>query len=81
MFEIMTHSMVIFQIKNFVSKMYSGVHKTEIIVLPVHPCDKPNKGGCEQICDKDGEKAVCSCVSPYDYTLSANGKTCDKSKE
>ena len=27
----------------------------------MHPCDKAEKGGCEQICNKKGEKALCGC--------------------
>ena len=45
--------------------------------LPVHPCDKETKGGCDQICNKDGDDAVCACNEP-DYKLAEDGKSCDK---
>ena len=46
----------------------------------VHPCDREGKGGCEQVCNKDGVNAKCSCGPAEDFTLNADGKTCDKSK-
>ena len=55
-------------------------YKFLFFVLPVHPCDKATKGGCEQVCNKDGENAKCSCEPAEDFTLNADGKTCDKSK-
>ena len=45
----------------------------------VHPCDKDTKGGCDQTCNKDGEKAKCSCT-PVDFKLGEDGKTCDPGK-
>ena len=45
-----------------------------IFCLVPHPCDEATKGGCAQICTKDGDNAVCSCSSG---TLNADGKTCD----
>ena len=45
----------------------------------VHPCDKADKGGCEQTCEKKGEEEyICSC--PVGYKLNDDGKKCDKSK-
>ena len=42
---------------------------------PVHPCDKPNKGGCQHICNKDGKKTVCSCKKGF--TLEEDGESCE----
>ena len=42
----------------------------------VHPCDKDTKGGCQQTCNKDGDKAKCSCA-PVDFKLGEDGKSCD----
>ena len=42
-----------------------------------HPCDLPTKGGCDQTCNKEGDKAVCSCTAP-EYKLGADGKSCEK---
>ena len=45
----------------------------------VHPCDKADKGGCEQTCEKKGEEdLVCTCGEGF--KLNADGKKCDKSK-
>ena len=45
----------------------------------VHPCDKADKGGCEETCEKKGEEEfICSC--PVGYKLNDDGKKCDKSK-
>ena len=43
----------------------------------VHPCDKPNKGGCDQRCNKDGDQFNCSC-KPIDYILAEDRKSCTK---
>ena len=48
-----------------------------ICLLSVHPCDKETKGGCDQICNKDGDDAVCSCNEP-DYKLGEDGKSCEE---
>ena len=45
----------------------------------IHPCDKKSKGGCDQTCTKDGEKAVCSCT-PVDFKLGEDGKSCEPGK-
>ena len=34
----------------------------------VHPCDRKNKGGCDQICTKNGDKYTCSCKSGFRLT-------------
>ena len=49
------------------------------IVIPVHECDKPTKGGCEQICTKKGDEAICKCKTP-EFKLSTDGKSCDKGR-
>ena len=48
-----------------------------MFVFPVHPCDKPTKGGCSQDCVKKGETFVCTCKIP-DFKLNDDGKTCDE---
>ena len=45
----------------------------------VHPCDKETKGGCDQICVKNGEKHTCACNAP-EFKLGDDGKKCDKGK-
>ena len=48
-------------------------------LISVHPCDKTTKGGCEHVCEKDGDEPVCKCNK--DYKLNElNKKTCSKSK-
>ena len=42
----------------------------------VHPCDKPNKGGCSQLCNKRKEWHVCSCKAGF--LLAEDKKTCKK---
>ena len=42
----------------------------------IHPCDTENKAGCEHICQKKNEKAVCKCKPGY--TLKEDGKSCRK---
>ena len=44
--------------------------------IETHPCDKPNKGGCQQICSKKGDEAECECDEGF--KLAADGKSCDK---
>ena len=46
------------------------------IFFSVHPCDKDTKGGCDQTCNKDGDKAKCSCT-PVDFKLGEDGKSCE----
>ena len=41
----------------------------------MHPCDRDNQGGCDQICLKDGKMAKCTCREGYE--LSEDGITCD----
>ena len=50
-----------------------------MVIFLVHPCDKAEKGGCEQTCEKKGEEEyICTC--PVGYKLNDDGKKCDKSK-
>ena len=42
------------------------------------PCDEATKGGCEQICNKDGDNAVCACDSQH--FLNVDGTSCDESR-
>ena len=42
----------------------------------VHPCDKPDKAGCQQICKKVGEEPQCACEAGYKLV----GEECEKSK-
>ena len=41
----------------------------------VHPCDKETKGGCEHVCNKDGDEAKCSCNDGY--KLAEDGQECE----
>ena len=41
----------------------------------VHPCDEKTKGGCDQICNRQGKKATCSCEP--DFKLQEDGRTCE----
>lgn len=47
-----------------------------IPLFSVHPCDQPDKGGCEQICNKKGDEGQCGCNEGYKLV---DGKTCEKS--
>ena len=42
----------------------------------VHPCEKEEKGGCSDICKKNGLSVTCSC--PEEYELMEDKKTCKK---
>ena len=42
--------------------------------VKIHPCDKKDKGGCEQTCTKYGDNAKCECDSGK--VLNQDGKTC-----
>ena len=49
------------------SALFRGctVFRTVLIIslihFPVHPCDQPSRGGCNQVCNKAGDVAICSC--------------------
>ena len=45
--------------------------------FPVHPCDKEH-GGCEQICQKKGNEALCKCRPGF--LLAEDGKRCNPGK-
>ena len=45
-------------------------------MFSVHPCDQPDKAGCEQVCNKEGDEGKCDCNEGY----KPNGKKCEKSK-
>ena len=42
----------------------------------MHICDRGQNGGCEQICNKKGNQATCSCKKGFD--LSEDGKSCEE---
>merc|ERR1712179_487883 len=44
--------------------------------IPVHACDGPDKGGCEQVCHKSGDGSFCGCKEGY--RLAKNGRSCVK---
>ena len=48
--------------------------------LSVHPCDKDDKGGCEQVCEKKGEEAVCKCNEGFKPTEEDANK-CEEGKD
>ena len=45
----------------------------------VHPCDKANKGGCSQLCNKRKEWHVCSCNAGF--LLREDKRTCIKGRQ
>ena len=42
----------------------------------MHPCDKGNNGGCDQVCNKNGNSSSCSCNDGY--KLAVDEVTCDE---
>ena len=44
----------------------------------MHPCELSTKGGCEHVCNENGDEAKCSCDDGYE--LKEDGKGCSKSK-
>ena len=46
-------------------------------LLLVHPCDRADKGGCSQICNKKGDDAFCACNNGF-VLDEINKKTCRK---
>lgn len=48
-------------------------------VFIVHPCDRPDKGGCSDKCEKKGENKVCACTKKGEV-LQKDGKKCKKRK-
>ena len=47
-----------------------------MISFSVHPCEKEDNGGCQHVCEKDGDDAKCSCHDGF--KLAADGKSCEK---
>lgn len=45
-------------------------------IVTVHPCDRPDNAGCEQVCNKEGDNGVCACNEGYKLV----GNACNKSK-
>ena len=48
------------------------------ISFSVHPCDKPNQGGCEHLCIELGHDFICECEK--DFYLDIDDKTCIECK-
>ena len=47
----------------------------------MHPCERADKGGCSDICEKDGDNVVCKCNNPTTHKLDIAGKKkCIESK-
>merc|ERR1712007_369686 len=42
----------------------------------VHPCDTEEKGGCAQMCEKEGDNVKCGCAEGF--VLGGDGKSCEK---
>lgn len=51
----------------------------KFIFLLVHPCDRNDNGGCNQICNKDGDDVQCGCAAGFKFADNDN-KTCVISK-
>ena len=49
-----------------------------IFLLPVHPCDTTNNGGCNQICNKRNHAYECACQEGF--ALGEDRKTCSEGK-
>lgn len=48
----------------------------ETFLILVHVCDSGNNGGCDQICNKDGDQAACTCRKGF--KLSSDKVSCIK---
>ena len=58
----------------------TSFEKYMLSIFSVHPCDKPAKAGCTDICEKKGaEDFVCKCKDPVLFKLLDDTKTCVKS--
>ena len=44
----------------------------------VHPCDRKDNGGCNQVCDKEGDNKTCSCDEGFE--LLPDGVNCKECK-
>ena len=49
-----------------------------VLFISEHPCDKKANGGCQHVCEKDGDNAKCKCNEGYE--LLSDKKSCKKSK-
>ena len=50
-----------------------------MFLISVHPCDRRNKGGCSQICNrKDDRLYTCSCKPGFE--IAKNKMTCNKGR-
>ena len=58
---------------------YSTYHIKSCSFFPVHPCDKDTKGGCAQVCNKDGAGFFCSCEEGFKVSTQ-DEKLCEKGK-
>ena len=66
-------------LKSFLILKFSYIsHKFLFTFVSVHPCDKADKAGCEQTCNKKGVEAQCACEEGF--LLKEDGKTCKESK-
>ena len=65
------------RLKQFFSFHCSFVFICNIFSL-VHPCDEANRGGCQHICLKRNNMAVCKCK--LGFTLEEDGKSCEKGR-
>ena len=45
----------------------------------IHPCDESDRGGCDHVCNKDRDDAVCSCNRGYKVS-NRDPKKCRKLK-
>ena len=45
----------------------------------MHPCDLKDKGGCEQVCTKKDDQAVCGCNEGFKVSTT-DPKKCEKGK-
>ena len=48
------------------------------LLFLVHPCEKKGNGGCEHMCNKDGDKVRCTCKEGF--VLEEDGKSCETGK-
>lgn len=64
------------RMQKFCSKTCGNCQETAgSMRFSVHPCDQRNNGRCEDVCIKDGPRAVCSCSKPG-FMLHSNGRKC-----
>ena len=56
--------------------IYFNISIHIILFYSVHPCDMKSKGGCGQICHKQGRRSRCSCKPGF--KLADDKQSCDK---